>query len=139
MRLNPMRHSAIRFVLLGLLPVAFLTNAAELAPIKPKPGVMTVQAMAKMESQALAQVYQQAKREAKPAPPAPKLLAIHGVLPMLQAQLWIDGGLVLFQAGQTKPVAATTKGLRLRAIKPPCVSFDKRGQRHRLCLSKAGL
>lgn len=83
--------------------------------------------MAKMESDALEQMNRQAAQLAKPKRSAPKLLAIHGVLPVLQAQLWVDGAVVWFEQGQTHPIAAHAKGLRLRAIKPPCVSFINRG------------
>jgi hypothetical protein len=108
----------------GLSPCSVLASPSEL----------TVQVMAKMESDALERVHRQATQRAKPPRPAPKLLAIHGVLPVLQAQLWVDGAFVLFQQGQTKPIVAHARGLRLHAIQPPCVSFDNRGQRHRLCL-----
>uniref|UniRef100_UPI00404715BC hypothetical protein n=2 Tax=Orrella sp. TaxID=1921583 RepID=UPI00404715BC len=127
MHLNRMPLELIVLLGLGLCPCWVLADRSE----------MTVQVMAKMESDALDQVYRQATQRAKPTRPAPRLLAIHGVLPVLQAQLWVDGALVLFQQGQTNPISARAKGLRLRAIKPPCVSFDNRGQRHHLCLSQA--
>lgn len=127
MRLNRMPFELILVFGLGLNPCSVLAGPSE----------MTVQVMAKMESDALDQVYRQTTQRAKPSRPAPKLLAIHGVLPVLQAQLWVDGALVLFQQGQANPISARAKGLRLHAIKPPCVSFDNRGQRHRLCLPQA--
>ncbi len=127
MRLNRMPLELTVFFLLGLSPCSVLAG----------PGALTVQVMAKMESDALEKMYRQAAQRAKPQRPAPKLLAIHGVLPTLQAQLWVDGAFVLFEQGQTNPIAARARGLRLRAIKPPCVSFDNRGQRHRLCLPQA--
>jgi len=126
-RLNRMLLDLIGVFLLGLSPCLVLANPSEL----------TVQVMARMESDALEKVYRQATQRAKPPRPVPKLLAIHGVLPVLQAQLWVDGAFVWFQQGQTNPIAARAKGLRLRAIKPPCVSFDNRGQRHHLCLPQA--
>jgi hypothetical protein len=110
----------------GLSPCSVLASPSEL----------TVQVMAKMESDALEQLHRQATQRAKPQRPAPKLLAIYGVLPDLQAQLWVDGAYVLFQQGQTNPIAAHARGLRLHTIQPPCVSFDNRGQRHRLCLPR---
>ena len=124
MRLDRMSRELFIVTFLGVLPALASAQAS----------VMTVEVMAKIESDALAQVYQRATKLAQPSRPAPKLLAIHGVQPVLQAQLWIDGTLVLFEQGQTKPLVAHVKGLRLRTIKPPCVSFDIRGQPYRLCL-----
>jgi len=126
-RLNRMPLELMMVLSWGLSPCLAWASQAS-------PSELTIQVMAKMESDALEQVHRLATQRAKPASPAPKLLAIHGVLPVLQAQLLVDGAFVLFQQGQTNPVAAYAKGLRLRAIKPPCVSFDNRGQRHRLCL-----
>lgn len=125
MRFCRMPCEPIAAVLLGLLPVVVLAES----------GFMTVHVMAQMESDALARVSRQATRLTKPPRPAPKLLAIHGVTPALQAQLWVDGAMVLFEQGHANPVVAPVKGLRLRAIKPPCVLFVDRGQPHRLCLS----
>lgn len=127
MRSNRMLFELMVYLLLVLSPYWVLASPSE----------MTVQAMAKMESDALVQVHRLAAQRAKPPAPVPKLLAIHGVWPDLQAQLWIDGAFVLFQKGQANPIAPRVKGLRLRAIKPPCVSFDNRGHRHRLCLPQA--
>lgn len=124
MRLNRMPLELMVVVFLGLSPYGVWAAASAL----------TVQVMAKMESDALEQRNRQAAQLAKPKRSAPKLLAIHGVLPVLQAQLWVDGAFVWFEQGQTHPIAAHAKGLRLRAIKPPCVSFSHRGQRHHLCL-----
>ena len=129
MRLNRMPLELMMVLFWGLSPCLAWTSQAS-------PTELTIQVMAKMESDALEQVHRLATQRAKPLSPAPKLLAIHGVLPVLQAQLWVDGAFVLFQQGQTNPIAAHAEGLRLRAIKPPCVSFDNRGQRHRLCLSQ---
>jgi len=129
-RLNRMPIELMMALSWGFSPCLAGTNQAS-------PSELTIQVMAKMESDALEQVQRLATQRAKPPRPAPKLLAIHGVLPVLQAQLWVDGAFVLFQQGQINPIAAHAKGLRLRAIKPPCVSFDNRGQRHRLCLPQA--
>ena len=138
MHLDRRPSRSIVAVLLGLAPAWPLAADTILSSVKATSTVMTVQAMAKMESQALEQVHRQAKQGLKPARPAPKLLAIHGVLPALQAQLLIDGVPVLFEQGQVKPVDTLARGLRLRSIKPPCVSFYDRGQSHRLCLSEVG-
>lgn len=130
MHLNRMPLELVVVFSWGLSPCLVLASQSS-------PSELTIQVMAKMESDALEQVNRLATQRAKPPRPAPKLLAIHGVLPVLQAQLWVDGAFVLFQQGQTNPIAANAKGLRLRAIKPPCVSFDNRGQRYRLCLPQA--
>lgn len=122
-----------------LITMAFILLASEggLAQSKSRASVMTVQTMAKMESDALAQIRQQAARVREPSRPKPQLLAIHGVLPDLQASLLVDGSPVLFRQGQSRPIQAReNRGrLRLRHIKPPCVSYVDRGRPHRLCLS----
>jgi hypothetical protein len=89
-RLNRMPLELMVVVFLGLTPYGVWAAASAL----------TVQVMAKMESDALEQRNRQAAQLAKPKRSAPKLLAIHGVLPVLQAQLWIDGAFVWFEQGQ---------------------------------------
>lgn len=128
------------FRVLMLLAMAWILLASKgvSADTQSRPSMMTIQTMAKMESDALAQIRWQSERARQPTQLKPQLLAIHGVLPDLQASLLVDGSPVIFRQGQVKPVQdQSTRGqLRLRHIKPPCVSYVDRGRPQRLCLPK---
>jgi hypothetical protein len=115
--------------------MALFTQSA-LADPMPQSGVLTVQAMAKMESDAIQELRQQAERERIPIRPPSVLLAIVGVAPDLKASVLVDGSPVLFQQGLSKPVHGPTnrRHLKLRHITPPCVFFVDRGRSRRLCL-----
>ncbi len=113
-----------------------ITARPVFADATPPAAVLTIQAMAKMESEAIQELQEQAERERKPIRRQPMLLAIVGVVPELKASVLVDGAPVLFQQGQAKPLDGleSKRRLRLRQIKPPCVSFFDNGQPRRVCL-----
>lgn len=115
-----------------------LASKGVFADTQSRPSMMTIQTMAKMESDALAQIRRQSERARQPTQLKPQLLAIHGVLPDLHASLLVDGSPVIFRQGQVRPVQdQSSRGrLLLRHIKPPCVSYVDRGRPQRLCLPK---
>jgi hypothetical protein len=102
---------------------------------------LTVLAMMKAESDYLAKWQAQQRKLTARARPAPSLLSIYGVLPQLRATVLVNGHEVVFAQGQKRPVAAHAShagALRLRYIKPPCVSFMHHTRRRTLCLPKVG-
>lgn len=102
---------------------------------------LTVLAMMKAETDYLAQWQAKQRKIAARARPAPALLSIYGVLPALRATVLVNGREVVFAQGQRRPLTAYSPhigSLRLRYIKPPCVSFTQGARRRTLCLAKAG-
>ena len=136
MRFN---SSSLKAYLLMLLASGVLITSADgaaFAETLPPVTVLSVQAMAKMESEAMQELHRQAERRRKPVRHQPVLLAIAGVLPELKASVLVDGSPVLFKQGQSKPLNGSimTRRLSLQQIKPPCVSFVDAGKPHRVCL-----
>ena len=128
-------------VLIAALIIGLMTSAAAAAEVSANAKPLTVLAMIKAESDYLAKWQaQQLKRTAR-VRPAPSLLSIYGVLPQLRATVLVNGREVVFEQGQTQPVqvhGAQRGSLRLRYIKPPCVSFVHQAKRRTLCLSTVG-
>ena len=126
--------------LVGIVGMAVLTPAvAGKVPVTKKP--MTVLAMMKVESDYLAKWQAEQRKLAVRRRPGPSLLSIYGVLPQLRATVLVNGHEVVFEQGQNRPVAAHaghTGSMRLRYIKPPCVSFVHQARRQTLCLPKVG-
>jgi len=127
-------------LLMGIVGMAVLTPAAAgKGPAPKKP--MTVLAMMKVESDYLAKWQAEQRKLAVRRRPGPSLLSIYGVLPQLRATVLVNGHEVVFEQGQKRPVAAHarhTGSMRLRYIKPPCVSFVHQARRQTLCLPKVG-
>ena len=99
----------------------------------------SIQAMLKFESDLLSR--RQALLEEKKRPKVPKasLIAIFGVLPKLHATVLVGNQEVTFVQGQGKPLIPANSPLRLRYIKPPCISLKQQGRHEILCLKQVGL
>ena len=136
MRFNSSSLKAYLLVSLTSGVLIATAGGAAIAEALPPVTVLSVQAMAKMESEAMKALHRQAERRRKPVRRQPVLLAIAGVLPELRASVLVDGLPVLFQQGQVKPLdgSAMTRRMRLQQIKPPCVTFVDAGKPHRVCL-----
>jgi len=99
---------------------------------------LTVLAMIKAENDVLARWQAEQNRVALRARPKPSLLSIYGVLPQLRATVLVNGREVVFEQGRTRPLHPKKSSLRLRHIKPPCVSFVQGRRSRTLCLSRVG-
>ena len=124
----------------GLMTV-LMTSAAAATEVSANLKPLTVMAMIKAESDYLAKWQAQQRKLTARARPAPSLLSIYGVLPQLRATVLVNGREVVFEQGQTRPVqvhGAHRGALRLRYIKPPCVSFVHQAKRRTLCLPMVG-
>jgi len=115
---------------------AFGTTVVGAAPEASEP--LTVLAMIKTESDVLAKWQAKQNEVAARARPAPSLLGIYGVGLQLRATVLVNGREVVFEQGRPRPVMPQVSSLRLRYIKPPCVSFAQGAQRQTLCLSRVG-
>lgn len=120
----------------GLFVLMPLAQATELVARVTAP--MTVLAMIKTENDVLAQWQAARNKVAARKRPKPTLLSIYGVLPQLRATVLIDGREVVFEQGRKQPLFPQTNALRLRLIKPPCVSFTRRARLETVCLSRVG-
>lgn len=105
----------------------------EAVPAKP----LTVLAMIKAENDVLAQWQAKQRKVSARARPKPALLAIYGVMPQLRATVMVNGHEVVFEQGRREPLQPQASTLRLRQIKPPCVSFTQGARLERVCLSRA--
>lgn len=106
-------------------------------PSTPNPP-MTVLAMIKAETQVLENLQAEKNKVSARARPAPLLLSIYGVLPQLRAVVLIEGREVVFEQGRQDPLYPAASSVRLRRIKPPCVSFAQNAQVRTVCLPKVG-
>ena len=116
------------------MPAAASNRSANAKPL-------TVLAMIKAESDYLTKWQAQQRKLTARARLMPSLLSIYGVLPQLRATVLVNGREVVFEQGQVRPVATHAghrDALRLRYIKPPCVSFVHQAKRQTLCLPKVG-
>jgi len=136
--LQSLRWRTITLSLLCAAGLCAVTNVPAAAKAKDP---LTVLAMLKAETDYLAQWQAKQRKVAARKRPAPALLSIYGVLPALRASVLVNGHEVVFAQGQSRPLTAYsqhTGRLRLRYIKPPCVSFVHGARRRTLCLPKAG-
>ena len=131
----------LMIMFMGVLMTALISTAAAAAEVSANSKPLTVLAMIKAESDYLAKWQAQQRKLTARARPAPSLLSIYGVLPQLRATVLVNGREVVFEQGQTRPVqvqGAHRGSLRLRYIKPPCVSFVHQAKRRTLCLPTVG-
>ncbi len=144
-RCQPPRRHGVQIMLAAFGCVVALAPAAAalVAPQAPAEAVkqvapMTVLAMIKAESDVLATFEVQQKKVAARARPKPALLSIYGVLPQLRATVLVNGREVVFEQGRKHPIYPQTSAMRLRHIKPPCVSFTHHARPQTVCLSRVG-
>jgi hypothetical protein len=100
---------------------------------------MTVLVMMQAESDVLAKWQSKQQNDAAGAQPAASLLSIYGVLPQLRATVLVNGREVVFEQGRKLPLNLQKSSLRLRLIKPPCVSFAQGAKLQTVCLPRTGL
>lgn len=99
---------------------------------------LTVLAMLKAESDLLAKWQAQKNKVVARTRPKPSLLSIYGVMPQLRATVLLDGREIVFEQGREHPLQPKTKSVRLRNIKPPCVSFFHGRKLETICMSRVG-
>lgn len=63
-----------------------------------------------------------------------ELVSIYGIANELQAVVRINGVDVVFAQGFAQPLTPHRSPLRLRYIKPPCVSYVQHAQHRTICL-----
>lgn len=107
-------------------------------PVATQPIPMTVMAMLKVESEVFAKWQAAQNKVALRARPKPSLVSIYGVLPHLRASVLVNGREVVFEQGRKQPLYPQATSLRLRQIKPPCVSFVEGTRPQTVCLSRVG-
>jgi hypothetical protein len=113
-------------------------HAAQLSAKSPMEKPMSIWGMLQLESNLLAKQHDALNKNQARQKPAPALLSIYGVAAGLHAVVRVDGREVLFQQGRLKPVMPNTSALKLRYIKPPCISFVHGSRRKTLCLTPKG-
>lgn len=99
---------------------------------------MTVAAMLRLESELIAKQLATKRNTPARAKAKPILVSIYGVATELQAVVRINGVDVVFEQGRRQPLTPHSSSVRLRHIKPPCVSFVLNAQHQTLCLSVKG-
>jgi hypothetical protein len=136
--LNRFKFVAMVFGALASFGLVVDGYAAKFPAKSPREKPMSVLGMLQLESNLLSKQHDALSKNQARQKPAPALLSIYGVAAGLHAVVRVDGHEVLFQQGRLKPVMPYTGALKLRYIKPPCVSFVHGSRRKTLCLTAKG-